>query len=102
MTRPMYDYNKVQKRTEEAVEEQQVVPAEFADVVPTPDPEPIEGTIYKCDLINVRSKPSIDSEIVTRLHKGDKVHVEDEVDGWLSITTGMGMEGYCLKDYVEV
>ncbi len=105
MTRPMYDYNKVQKNTEEQSKEEVVVEEQLQEETPSIevfDPEPIEGTIYKCELINVRSKPSIDGEIVTRLRKGDKVHVEDEIGEWLAITTCMGMEGYCLKDYVEV
>lgn len=125
MARPVYNYNEVQQREEfdmlkapiqetesevdylteeekieEAIEAIKEVASDF-ESEPI-DKDLLEGTIYKCNLINVRSEPSTTSEIITTLKAGAKVVVGDVVDEWVSITTQMGVEGYCLKDYVEV
>lgn len=125
MARPVYNYNEVQQREEfdmlkapiqetesevdylteeekieEAIEAIKEVASDFESK--HVDKDLLEGTIYKCNLINVRSEPSTTSEIITTLKAGAKVVVGDVVDEWVSITTQMGVEGYCLKDYVEV
>lgn len=127
MTRPMHDYTKPNRNNQarkeryvepeapvEIVEEVEETETEIKEVeseieteieVPVEEPQlddPIEGTIYKCEVINLRSLPSLDGEILTRLHKGDVVQIEGEEDGWYAVVTSMGVEGYLVKDYVEV
>lgn len=115
MTRPMHDYTKVQNRNNQVRQDQKVeqkVPVEVFEEVETETEEtveeepklddPIQGTIYKCKVINLRSKPSLDAEILTRLHAGDVVQIDGEEDGWFAVITQIGVEGYLVKDYVEV
>lgn len=116
MARPVYNYNEVQQREEFDMLKAQVQETEpevdylteeekieeAIEALKNDKNDILEGKIYKCKMINVRSQPSTESEILTTLKENDKVLVEDMDDEWAHITTQMGVEGYCLKDYVEV
>jgi uncharacterized protein YgiM (DUF1202 family) len=55
--------------------------------------------------VNIRSGPSIDTSIVTVLHKKDKVEVLDKnpinASGWVKIKNANGHEGYIRKGYLQ-
>lgn len=61
-----------------------------------------QGRVYGCQLLNIRSFPKIDSDVVTRIRKGEEVTFEEKVDEcWVAVTTAMGIEGYCLKEFIK-
>lgn len=65
-------------------------------------PEPITGFVDNCIRLNVREKPSIDSEILTALEAGSEVRLlKDEIEnGFYKICTASGLEGYCMCEYI--
>lgn len=50
--------------------------------------------------VNVRSGPSTDYSILTKLYAGEKVELLEEKDGWYAICHG-DVEGYMSADYVR-
>ena len=58
--------------------------------------------VVKCGLLNVRKKPSIGSDIVDVLKRGNKVRINktDSTDAFYRIHRE-GIEGYCVKEYIE-
>ncbi len=88
------------EETTEAVETEEE-PAEEPAIETVPV-DVKQGRVYGCQLLIVRTFPKIDSEIVTRIRKGEEVTFEEEIDGcWVAVTTAMGIEGYCLKEFIK-
>lgn len=63
----------------------------------------LEFKSVKCSALNVRSKPSKDSLSIDLLSKGTAVKCDEKFknDDWDHITTGSGIEGYCMKKFLE-
>ena len=60
------------------------------------------GVSIATNYVNVRSKPSTDSEIVGKLYHGCAADIlEWEEDGWVKIASG-DVEGYILSDYLAI
>lgn len=59
------------------------------------------GTVKGTD-VNVRSKPDISSEILTKLDKGAKVSVFERTQGWYRISIGEDRYGWINKDFVTL
>lgn len=61
------------------------------------------GVVANCAKLNIRSKPSIDGDVVTVLNAGDKISidVDKSTDEWLKIRTADGVKGYCMKKFVS-
>ena len=65
-----------------------------------------EGTLYvvKCDeWISLRSAPSTDAPVITRIPLGDEVRVLDDSDGMAEFAhvNYRGMNGYALYEYLS-
>ena len=64
------------------------------------------GHVYNCFKLNIRKKPDINSSIVGVLDcgKGVDVYVSFENDEFYKVKTFSGniIEGYCLKEYIDV
>lgn len=54
------------------------------------------------ETVNVRSKATTDSTVVEQLSKGDKVVVKSKADGWYSIETVDGTDGWVRADLLEI
>lgn len=61
------------------------------------------GVVTKCARLNVRSKASTTGDVVTVLNLGDKVKidVDNSTDEWFKIITNDGVDGYCMKKFVN-
>ena len=83
----------VDQNTEEqtTVEQEQVV----ATVI-------IKGFVNGCEKLNVRTNPTIDSEVVCIINKNDEVIIEETFGDWYSVTTKDGDEGYCMSKFITV
>lgn len=68
-----------------------------------PVAEPVFGVVT-CALLNVREAPEADAEVVATIHKGYKLMVDENAstDDFYSVCTETGVEGYCMKQFVEV
>lgn len=71
-------------------------------------PEPLDestfGVVANCELLNVRVAPDKDSEILTTVEQGDEIMIDlnTSTDDFYSVCTETGVEGYCMKQFVEV
>jgi uncharacterized protein YgiM (DUF1202 family) len=68
-----------------------------------PTTTPVTATIYAyviTDALNVRAGPSVDSEIVGRLTKDERVEIVDNSEQWRKIKSE-NIEGYVDSDYLR-
>lgn len=55
-----------------------------------------------CTCLNVREKPTMTSRIMGVVRKDEKVIVKNTNDGWASIITTTGLNGYCMCKFIQV
>lgn len=55
-----------------------------------------------CTCLNVREKPTMTSRIIGVVRKDEKVIVTNTNDGWASIITTTGLNGYCMCEFIQV
>lgn len=53
------------------------------------------------DTLNVRQQTNVSSPILTKVKKGDKLHIVTATDQWVQILTNDGIDGYVMKKYVQ-
>ena len=65
---------------------------------------PMIGVVVECSSLNIRSKTSINSEIIATVKAGTELLInEDEsVSEWYKVCTEAGIEGFCMRKYVSV
>lgn len=67
---------------------------------------PNENTfgIVSCEALNVREAPNIKSDAVTVLHKDSEVMIDMNMstEEFYSICTEAGVEGFCMRQFIEV
>lgn len=61
-----------------------------------------EGFVSGCKRLNVRKKPSINSDVVCVIDDGTKVFVikSDSTNEWFEVVAANGEKGYCMKKYI--
>lgn len=66
-------------------------------------PETVTGTVVDCAKLNVRVEPSIDGGVLCVLPvKADvQINVAKSTTEWFNICTANGVEGYCMKKFVD-
>lgn len=64
----------------------------------------IIGVVSNCEKLNVRSNPDKDSDVLYTLNKGNEVMIDKEASTseFYKVITGAGLEGYCMKQFIEV
>ena len=106
-----HDYTKHSKPQETPVVEPEVKEAETAftpDLVADPEPKDdldiIIGVVTNCVKLNVRKEPVADAEILTEIPLAAEVQVDvlKSTEDFYKVTTGVGIEGYCVKDYINI
>lgn len=67
-------------------------------------PEIVEGTVTNCSKLNVREKPSINSDVICVLDAMSEIEVNlsKSTDKWVRVHTAIGAEGYCMREYVDI
>ena len=67
-------------------------------------PKTATGTVANCSKLNIRVKPALTADVVCVLDVGATVTVNLAKSNrdWVSVTTGAGDKGYCMKKYVNV
>lgn len=81
-------------------------PATPVEPVKTAKPEPVKvkrvGTVVNCDLLNVRERPSRNAAILCMLSCDSEIEILDEVGAFYKVLTELDLEGFCMKDYINV
>lgn len=73
----------------------------FGDYLSTQEKPASTGTINGND-VNIRSKADINSDIITKLHKGNAVDVYGKAGDWYKIRTPDNRIGWVFKDLLSV
>lgn len=66
-------------------------------------PETVTGIVANCAKLNIRSEPDITSDIVCVLSVTSEIeiNVNESNNEWFKICTATGVEGYCMRKFVE-
>lgn len=91
-----YDNPEVSNEAVDAVEE---TVTEQTNDTPT-----MYGTVVGCAKLNVRVKPSVQTDVVCKIEKGTKVliDVDRSTDEFYKVCIENGAEGFCLRDYITI
>lgn len=69
--------------------------------VETTGPETKYGTITNAALVNVRKKPSLGSEVLEVLARGEKVKVLGKSGGFYKVSTRLNRTAYISSNFIE-
>lgn len=66
-------------------------------------PKTVSGFVSNCAKLNVRVQPAADADVVCVLDNGTEIeiNVNNSTDEWFSICTAAGIEGYCMRKFVN-
>lgn len=66
-------------------------------------PTNVEGRVYGCAKLNVRSDASLFADVVCTLDVMSEIMIDvnKSTKDWLYICTATGIEGYCMKKFVD-
>lgn len=66
-------------------------------------PSIVEGVVANCSKLNVRAEPTLDGDIVSVLDVMSeiKINLAESTDEWFKICTTVGIEGYCMRKFVD-
>lgn len=79
------------------------------ELAATPEPEPtyavedvehVDGYVY-AKTVNLRAKPTTDSEILAEFERYDELVITGKYDKWYRVKID-GMRGYMLKEFVQI
>lgn len=100
----MKSYNN-EKEVLETVEEEIVV-EDLTEEATTESVEPstVLGVVTECVKLRVRSTPEIADNVLTEIILASEVSVDlkESTDEFYKITTEVGIEGYCMKQYINI
>ena len=105
----MHNYSKYAEKKNEVTADMVETPAE--DIVETIEEAPevaetVYGVVCGCENLNIRSAPDATSKvnILCKVEKGSKVVVDESrsSDDWLRVCTENGIEGFCMKEYIQI
>lgn len=89
------DYTKFSKWQEPEIEVEQV----------EREPEPQKlGIVINCNNLNIRKHPDLNSDIICAIKRSTEVMIDDNesTEDFYKICTVSGIEGFCMKQYIEV
>lgn len=66
--------------------------------------ETVIGVVTECVKLNIRKEPSKDADILCEVKFASELQVDltKSTDDWYSVCTGAGIEGFCMKEYVNI
>ena len=68
------------------------------------EPTEILGVVTNCMKLNVREEANAEANILCTIKLADEVMVnkEESTDEFYKVVTGAGVEGYCMKKFINV
>ena len=106
-------YNKANEEQKPVVEPEVIEPVVEPEIVEPEVVEPeavqptapvtVDGKVVKCKMLNVRIAPRKDADVLAVVDCGAKlvIDVDRSLEDWYSVCTVAGIEGYCMKEFVE-
>lgn len=66
-------------------------------------PKTVEGVVTGCAKLNVRAEPSVTADVVCVLNAMSEIEIDVDKSTfeWFHICTASGIEGYCMRKFVE-
>jgi uncharacterized protein YgiM (DUF1202 family) len=66
--------------------------------------ESVVGVVFDCSKLNVRKYPYTYADVRCVIKAGDKVTVDEDgsTDLFYKVKTESGVDGYCMRQYIEV
>ena len=79
-------------------------PEDVAPVVPEVEAPKNLGKVVGCVKLNVREEPNTKADVVFEIPVGSKVFIDEScsTDEFYKICTEHGVEGYCMKKFIEI
>lgn len=74
------------------------------EVEEPPKKEKVLGTVVNCPRLRVREHPSINAVVAAEIDEGSEVVINEDksTEEFYSVITVTGLEGYCMKDYIQL
>ena len=74
------------------------------EVEEPPKKEKVLGTVVNCPRLRVREHPSINAVVAAEIDEGSEVVINEDksTEEFYSVITATGLEGYCMKDYIQL
>ena len=74
------------------------------EVEEPPKKEKVLGTVVNCPRLRVREHPSINAVVAAEIDEGSEVVINEykSTEEFYSVVTATGLEGYCMKDYIQL
>lgn len=70
--------------------------------IPKDPIEVLKGTVLNGITLNVRSNPSLSSDILSTIEGGQEVTIIGEYSNFYKVVTDFNLEGYCMKNYITL
>jgi uncharacterized protein YgiM (DUF1202 family) len=66
-------------------------------------PEIVVGCVANCAKLNVRAKPNTNADVICVLEAASEVNINvaDSNTEWFKVCTATGIEGYCMRKFVN-
>lgn len=79
-------------------------PEVVAPIVPEVEAPKNLGKVVDCIKLNVREEPSTKASVVFEINVGSMVFIDEtcSTDEFYKICTEHGVEGYCMKKFIEI
>lgn len=92
--------SKAEEKATNTVEPEVKVP----DTKDQPKQKNILGTVVNCAKLRIREHPNINAIVAAEIEKGSKVMINESksTTDFYAVVTESGLEGYCMKDYIQV
>lgn len=96
------DENEIARSSVPNIQQEQAEDKEALDV--SVEPKKCTGIVVNCFRLNVREKPSTESEAIHILNHKERVTVdlEETHSDWIKVYLSDGVEGYCMIDYIAI
>lgn len=94
---------KVEVAKPKTVEPKPVVEPMVESVETVSLPATVEGVVVNCAKLNVREKPSTNSDVICVLDVMSEIQVDvsKSTTQWVYVYTATGVEGYCMREYID-
>ena len=87
---------------EPVINEEEIPDTEFD--IDEQETEVIVGVVTDCLKLNVREKPKTDAKVLSIVPDLSELLINQDLstDGWFSVFTEDGVEGFCMKKFVAL
>lgn len=66
--------------------------------------KPVVGIVEDCIKLNLRKEASLEADVLTEVLSGSTllINEEESTDEFYKVCTASGLEGYCMKTFVNI